>query len=44
MEPGLRLEGPAVIEEAGGTTVVPPGWTIEVHGSGALLGTSPDRN
>jgi N-methylhydantoinase A len=44
MEPGLRLEGPAVIEEAGGTTVVPPGWVIEVHESGSLVGTSSSQD
>ncbi|MEZ5810565.1 MAG: hydantoinase/oxoprolinase family protein [Rhizobiaceae bacterium] len=34
---GPHISGPAVIEEFGGTTVVPPGWEIEVHLSGALL-------
>ena len=34
---GWRMDGPAIIEEAGGTTVVPPGWTIEVDAGGALL-------
>ena len=33
---GSRIEGPAIVEEAGGTTVAPPGWTIEVHPGGAL--------
>ena len=33
---GSRTEGPAIVEEAGGTTVAPPGWTIEVDPSGAL--------
>ena len=28
--------GPAIIEEAGGTSVVPPGWTVTVHPSGSL--------
>ena len=30
--------GPAIIEEAGGTTIVPPGWSICVHDSGAMIG------
>jgi N-methylhydantoinase A len=30
--------GPAIIEEAGGTTIVPPGWSIRVHDSGAMIG------
>ena len=33
---GSRIEGPAIFEEAGGTTVAPPGWTVEVDPSGAL--------
>lgn len=41
MELGFKLDGPAIIEEEGGTTVVPPGWTIEVQGGGAFLGTAP---
>ena len=34
---GWRIEGPAIVEEAGGTTVAPPGWTVEVDASGALM-------
>ena len=34
---GWRIEGPAIVEEAGGTTVAPPGWTMEVDASGALM-------
>ena len=34
---GWRTEGPAIVEEAGGTTVAPPGWTVEVDRSGALV-------
>lgn len=34
---GAALAGPAVLEEAGGTTVIPPGWTAVVHEGGALL-------
>jgi N-methylhydantoinase A len=36
MAAGFRFEGPAIVEEAGGTTVVPPGWRVAVHESGAL--------
>jgi N-methylhydantoinase A len=32
-----RLPGPAVIEEGGATTVVPPGWHATVLGTGDLL-------
>ena len=34
---GGRLAGPAVIEEGGATTVVPPGWRIAVLETGDLL-------
>ena len=34
---GWSIEGPAIVEEAGGTTVAPPGWTIRVGPSGALM-------
>ncbi|MEE8332377.1 MAG: hydantoinase/oxoprolinase family protein [Alphaproteobacteria bacterium] len=36
MAPGSRLDGPAIIEEAGGTSVVPPGWRVTVLASGTL--------
>ncbi|MEE8245656.1 MAG: hydantoinase/oxoprolinase family protein [Alphaproteobacteria bacterium] len=34
---GTRLDGPAVIEEAGATTLVPPNFRLERHPSGALI-------
>jgi len=34
---GFRFEGPAIVEEAGGTSIVPPGWAVTVHASGALV-------
>jgi len=36
MPAGFGLTGPAIIEEAGGTSVVPPNWRVTVHSSGAL--------
>ena len=33
---GFAIEGPAIVEEAGGTTIVPPGWRVTVDASGAL--------
>ena len=36
MASGFDFTGPAIVEEAGGTSVVPPGWSIAVHASGAL--------
>jgi N-methylhydantoinase A len=39
--PGRSFEGPAVVEEAGGTAVVPPGWHVRAHESGALLCRRP---
>jgi N-methylhydantoinase A len=37
MPAGFSLAGPAIVEEAGGTSVVPPGWSVAVHASGALV-------
>jgi len=36
---GMTFAAPAIVEEAGGTTIVPPGWTVHVHESGALICT-----
>ena len=33
---GHVLEGPAIVEEAGGTSVIPPRWRVTVHESGSL--------
>jgi N-methylhydantoinase A len=37
LEPGRRLDGPAVIQEAGSTTVLRPGDRMQVHETGILL-------
>jgi N-methylhydantoinase A len=34
LEPGMRLAGPAIIEEAGATTVIPPGLPCHVDDYG----------
>ncbi|MEC7490522.1 MAG: hydantoinase/oxoprolinase family protein [Pseudomonadota bacterium] len=36
MTAGSIFEGPMIIEEAGGTSVIPPNWTVNVHASGSL--------
>jgi len=36
MAAGESYSAPMIIEEAGGTSVVPPGWTVTVHSSGSL--------
>ena len=36
MPGGFAFEGPAIVEEAGGTSVIPPNWRVSVHESGAL--------
>ena len=41
LPPGHAFTGPAIVEEAGGTSVVPPGWNVTVHESGALLCRAP---
>jgi N-methylhydantoinase A/oxoprolinase/acetone carboxylase beta subunit len=33
---GARLPGPTILEQPDTTTVLPPGWTAEVEGSGSL--------
>jgi N-methylhydantoinase A len=40
LEPGNRLKGPAVVEELTATTVVSPGFDLEVHHEGHLVLTS----
>ena len=40
---GSRIQGPAILEEPGGTTVAPPDWTIEVDPTGALMCTGIAR-
>ena len=40
LAPGDRREGPAVVEEEGSTTVVPPGYRVEVDDHGNLLLTA----
>lgn len=36
LSPGHAFEGPAVVEEFSGTTLVPPGWRAEVRAGGHL--------
>ena len=33
---GSTVDGPAILEQAESTTVIPPGWTAAVRGNGAL--------
>jgi N-methylhydantoinase A len=33
---GQTLSGPAIVDESGATTIVPPGWKLQVHTSGAI--------
>ena len=37
MAAGYGFAGPAIVEETGGTSVVPPGWQVTVHASGAMI-------
>jgi N-methylhydantoinase A len=36
LRPGHVLEGPAIVEEYSGTTLVPPGWRLQVTAGGHL--------
>ena len=35
--PGAAIAGPAIVEEATATTVVPAGWRLEAHPHGHLV-------
>ena len=37
LPPGIMLDGPALIEESGSSTVVPPGWSAALEPSGCLV-------
>ena len=37
MQTGFSFSGPGIVEEAGGTSIVPPGWHVQLHDSGALV-------
>ncbi len=37
---GFVFNGPAIVEEEGGTTIVPPGWTVRTDQGGAMIGTA----
>jgi N-methylhydantoinase A len=37
MPPGAAVAGPAIVEEAGSSTIVPPGWSIELDRIGCLV-------
>lgn len=37
LAPGLSLWGPAIVEEEGSTTVIPPDWRAAVHPSGCIF-------
>ena len=36
---GARFNGPAVVEERETTTVIRPGWSVEVAADGSLMAT-----
>ena len=37
MQTGFSFSGPGIVEEAGGTSIVPPDWHVQLHDSGALV-------
>ena len=41
METGFSFVGPGIIEEAGGTSIVPPGWRVTVLEAGSLDCANP---
>ena len=34
---GYRFSGPAIVEESGGTSIIPQNWSVIVHSNGSLL-------
>jgi N-methylhydantoinase A len=44
MQAGFSLVGPAIIEESGGTSIVPPGWKVTVLEAGSLDCRNPQVN
>jgi N-methylhydantoinase A len=42
--PGARFDGPAIVEERETTSVIRPGWSVEVAADGSLLATRADRS
>ena len=44
LHPGPVVDGPALIEEDGAATLVPPGFTVRCHESAALLLTRDDES
>ncbi|PZC48308.1 MAG: N-methylhydantoinase A [Chloroflexi bacterium] len=43
LQPGNQFTGPAIVEQMDATTVVPPGWNVQVDSWGNLLLTLEDR-
>jgi N-methylhydantoinase A len=37
LEPGARLQGPAIVEQSDTTTLIEPGWQAQVDESGSLI-------
>tara|TARA_B110000438_G_C15636514_1_gene573342 strand:- start:282 stop:854 length:573 start_codon:yes stop_codon:yes gene_type:complete len=37
LKPGMKFEGPAIVEERETTSVIRPGWTVEVSEDGSLV-------
>ena len=37
--PGMRLDGPVIVEERETTSVIRPGWSMEVTRDGSLIAT-----
>ena len=37
LPPGIAVKGPALVEEDGSTTVVPPGWDAALDAAGCLI-------
>ena len=44
LEPGVRLDGPVIVEQYDTTVLVPPGYTVTADHTGNLIGEAIDGN
>lgn len=44
LSPGMTLDGPVVVAEQTATTVIPPGWTLEVDSYGTITANRSSEN
>ena len=43
LQPGMVFEGPAIVEERETTSVIRPGWNVEVGDNGSLVAVKDSK-